>query len=1341
TFLHSRNDLIDFHNISVKNTNCFLSERCFVASISSINYPLNYSNNYRGRWLITAPSHHYINLTVVDFDVQTPNNEDKCMFDHVIIIDASRDRMIGKYCNSRKPPKQIISSWNQLQIDFNTDSENQIGRGFLFTYTVHQYKLPNKLQKYLKPPRKACPEGWTFYKRSCYKVQFDEPLQWYEAEARCQHMSAGLDGHLVSILDEDEMKALHHFLVNVWKVPPFTAFYIGLRDVHKEGSFRWVDNNPMSYTDWAPYGNFLAKDAQPDGGTNEDCTIIFLNSIYSTANWHDIYCSMGEHGSNPNNVSFLLPTDIISSYICKMDAWLHSMSLVPREPMFDDVVVPDKEIIRRLAVKERYFICNNSEVISIIERCAGDVHCRDGSDENGCPDRASKKCMKHQFQCDNGACVSIDSFCDFYNDCGDNSDEKRCEIRQCNRNEYECLNGQCIPAEKRCDLLADCEDKSDEGLSCTSGRYCNKEKTFQCYVGTCIPKYAVCDKHRDCPGKLIEDERSSWCNITNRPFQEYQSWETLLNSTPSGSKFTCQSGHIIDSKYRCIYETDEYGYQIGCRDVTHLRGCEKYKCHSGYVKCPDSYCIPPSYLCDGKYDCVGGADEVHCGKHTCPGRYRCLNSTSCILLRQLCDNRRNCQLGDDEWFCDVTCPEGCDCVGLYFSCQNRRLTSLPTNLPNNVRKLDLSYNHLGPDLKHVDFNEFFYLGELILQSNSIEILIANKFSNLHNLYTLDLRYNKIKIIRSLAFNGLQNVRTLLLDHNPSLQVIEANAFNNMTSLRNLNITNTNMTKLSKMTFFGMSSLETLHLSENHLQEIETEAFVGLEMLLVLDIQNNDLKYVGKESFKQLYNLQNLLTDSFKFCCLVSSTVPKDVCWPPADQISDCEDLLSSPVQRCFLWILGMTAIICNSFVIVWRCARMVSDATLNRVSSRLILSLGCSDLLMGIYLIIIACVDANYRGRYIEVSDEWRSSVLCKFCGFLSTIASEASVFTLVSISIDRLICICFPFSKLKFTLSFTHKLIFCSWITAFALGVMPLIIRPYFRDEFYGRSAVCLPLHITTDNHAGWEYSVAIFIGINLLAFLIILFCNCFMYKSITDSRKRIKRIMARQVRERQVGRQMALIVMSNFLCWCPIIIMGLVAIAGYPLAASVYSWTAVFILPLNSATDPILYTLAHFKFASMVKPQRPTTLSLSPLKVKKSNSNSSYKHSPLLSIPTKTLKAPHGYTPLMQYLRDSEELEARHLLQISCSLSDQIKDIHASGYALGGIDFNNVFVSSLVDSQYLRVYLPEINSYHVSHSKAMNDDFASDMEEFGLLVKRMLRYYQIKSKANESNSSNNNN
>lgn len=171
------------------------------------------------------------------------------MFDHVTFIDGSNQHVMGRFCNTHKPPVNIISSYNMFLIEFYTDSE-MTGRGFSFSYQAFKYELPDHLRRSLvTAPKNACPPDWNYYKRHCYKPFFGkERLQWYEAESRCTLAGRGRDGHLVSILDADEMSVVHHWIINQWKAPPYSAIYIGLVDVTKEGVYRWSDSNPMAYT-------------------------------------------------------------------------------------------------------------------------------------------------------------------------------------------------------------------------------------------------------------------------------------------------------------------------------------------------------------------------------------------------------------------------------------------------------------------------------------------------------------------------------------------------------------------------------------------------------------------------------------------------------------------------------------------------------------------------------------------------------------------------------------------------------------------------------------------------------------------------------------------------------------------------------------------------------------------------------------------------------------------------------------------------------------------------------------------------------------------------------------
>lgn len=53
----------------------------------------------------------------------------------------------------------------------------------------------------------------------------------------------------------------------------------------------------------------------------------------------------------------------------------------------------------------------------------------------------------------------------------------------------------------------------------------------------------------------------------------------------------------------------------------------------------------------------------------------------------------------------------------------------------------------------------------------------------------------------------------------------------------------------------------------------------------------------------------------------------------------------------------------------------------NAIHSLYIRNLALSDLLMGIYLLLIALADQRYRDCYIDHEDDWRHSLQCSFCG------------------------------------------------------------------------------------------------------------------------------------------------------------------------------------------------------------------------------------------------------------------------------------------------------------------------------------------------------------------------
>lgn len=184
-------------------------------------------------------------------------------------------------------------------------------------------------------------------------------------------------------------------------------------------------------------------------------------------------------------------------------------------------------------------------------------------------------------------------------------------------------------------------------------------------------------------------------------------------------------------------------------------------------------------------------------------------------------------------------------------------------------------------------------------------------------------------------------------------------------------------------------------------------------------------------------------------------------------------------------------------------------------------------------------------------------------------------------ITADRLICIVFSFRVQPLSLKACHVICLGAWTLGFVLSFLPMSGLSYFYDSehghrFYGRSTVCLALQLSDDRPPGWEYSVSIFIGLNLLAFLFISLAYLAIFLSAVKSSSSIRSTNVK--RQSALAKRVAFIILTDFCCWMPVIVVGILSLTGsfHDPEKQVYVWMAVFVLPVNSSVNPILYTIA---------------------------------------------------------------------------------------------------------------------------------------------------------------------
>jgi len=247
--------------------------------------------------------------------------------------------------------------------------------------------------------------------------------------------------------------------------------------------------------------------------------------------------------------------------------------------------------------------------------------------------------------------------------------------------------------------------------------------------------------------------------------------------------------------------------------------------------------------------------------------------------------------------------------------------------------------------------------------------------------------------------------------------------------------------------------------------------------------------------------------------------------------------------------------------------------------------LSVSDFLMGVYLAVIGVADQIFKGSYLWKDLQWKQSAVCQAAGFLSLLSNEMSAFTACLITLDRFLVLRFPFSQRHFGSRSASVASLVAWLVSVVIATVPLL--PFTSHwQFYGQTGICFPMPITRNAFAGQNYSFGVIIVANFVLFVLIAVGQISIFTSVrantmpsNDSQTNIINASSSnnsRSRDLAIARRLAVVVMSNFLCWFPIGLLGMLAVRGdVPIPDEAGVAVAIFALPLNSALNPFLYTM----------------------------------------------------------------------------------------------------------------------------------------------------------------------
>ena len=350
--------------------------------------------------------------------------------------------------------------------------------------------------------------------------------------------------------------------------------------------------------------------------------------------------------------------------------------------------------------------------------------------------------------------------------------------------------------------------------------------------------------------------------------------------------------------------------------------------------------------------------------------------------------------------------------------------------------------------------------------------------------------------------------------------------------------------------------------------------------------------------------------------------------------SDTEMIANLGMKSAF-WIMGILVMVGNSYVIIKKIDFLKTQQTLDGISFQhfIILNISIADIIMGIYLITIASYDVSFSGFYGEMDGEWRSSLKCSVIGSLAVISSETSCFLMVVLTGFRLKTITQPVESVNASMRPWKLCIILAWLFSYFLGIAPMLPQTshYFLHSFsysspfqngtwystnleqfacrlsalsnktiqftgnrfqsvktfvagsfpnyefvklfgyYGETSVCMPRFYVAYGESSWAFTLAM-MTLNFLSFVFIAVSYLIIYKQSTSSSANLGTKRPNK-QAATMQKRIARIIATDFCCWIPICVMAFVRL-GVEFSDIAYQISAVLLLPINSAMNPILFS-----------------------------------------------------------------------------------------------------------------------------------------------------------------------
>ncbi|XP_065535729.1 lutropin-choriogonadotropic hormone receptor isoform X3 [Lathamus discolor] len=508
----------------------------------------------------------------------------------------------------------------------------------------------------------------------------------------------------------------------------------------------------------------------------------------------------------------------------------------------------------------------------------------------------------------------------------------------------------------------------------------------------------------------------------------------------------------------------------------------------------------------------------------------------------------------------------------------------------------------------------------------VKVIPSHAFEGLRDAFIIEIsQSDSLERIEVSAFDSLPTLSEILILNMKNLLHIEDGAFRNLPRLKYLSICNTGIRQFPDLTqIFSLEAYFILELCDNlRMTTIPQNAFRGMNNeSLTLKLYKNGFEDIHSHAFNgtKLNQLQNSLLSIFdKFSKECESSMRKSTnemfyrdgsyntslwsaeksmypfatdeetspysysavfnygemtgfdfeydfcqpkiltCTPEPDAFNPCEDILGYSFLRVLIWFINILAIAGNFTVLLV----LITSHYKLTVPRFLMCNLSFADFCMGLYLLLIASVDAQTSGQYYNHAIDWQTGSGCSAAGFFTVFASELSVYTLTVITIERWHTITYAMQlDRKLRLRHAVPIMLGGWIFSILIAVLPLL-----GISSYMKVSICLPMDIETGLSQAY---ILLILVLNVVAFIVICACYIKIYIAVQNPE------LVAANKDTKVAKRMAILIFTDFTCMAPISFFAISAAFKVPLITVTNSKILlVLFYPVNSCANPFLYAI----------------------------------------------------------------------------------------------------------------------------------------------------------------------